>query len=1103
MSLSMPAALAKRLAHEAKLTHSRMRRRAITRQRPVTPTETRDNVALQKRLDRVMASPLVLLAQPGPRSFVVADQRDPHHTYRVLLGRQTCSCSIKMKKATATSHSRIRYDDEVFGHCCDHLLFVMARVLKVSRSDPRLVARRLRNYEVQSLLSGYRVARHAATLRRVRVSTGGDGANLPECPICLASIRGGEATVSCETGCKQRMHLACMRVWAEALRRRRERVCCPLCRCDWRGGVTQSSCINSTASTTTISTSTTTTTTTTTKTTTHTATTTSTTDDNTVVTSTNDTHSVGTNTNSPRVPASGSAPTSANFISSSSSSSPSAGRRGALCETTQGVTVGAIAKLPDSPALPAEQLRRLRSWVNIFSERTISCLFALEWTTRYWALKHVAKTLQQAEARHRDANVLAATGGVLAHAARDPVFKVYDAALSVLSVLRAGDDRGIGLRTPLAPVLEIVLTKCGDAGRRVREKSVACIIEALVHGTIDWVYLLRLVLSRTCAPLTSVYSDVSVTISGSEGTSGGSSSSQPRDRTMAPWRWWLGRLVILDRLLTLYTDRFLHESCAHFHGSGGGKGVTEFPNDPLAVAKTWCAPALEHTHQRVKQTAQALRQRLTELSTAARCFVPSTTSLQQSSDDFVSGGCEIDCATALSLVGTGADECTPTAPTAPLNAGGCSNNTTDLDSIFLAQAVEQSLQTAVTQDLSPASAAATITATAGMTLVGGGGQMPCCVCTHNTCLNPHDILRTSPFASLRLLTDNDVTDASSSRVLYPPPPPLLTCGDGQAEYREGQYWLKGPLLGTGATGSVYLARDIATKRRFVVKQVPFVRNTHKAEQRVLRTVMRELDVLCRLEPHPNLVAYYGARVDGHHINIFLQHVPDGSLSTVMVRNGCAPPYQTVRRYARQIVRALAHLHAQGVLHRDLKAANVLLDASAGNSGSVRLCDFGAAARLETAAATQSGEFRSTHGTPAFMAPEVIRGESYGRAADIWSLGCLLIELGSGRPPWSEVRCENPYALLFRIASSTDLPKMPESLGEEGRRFVLRCLVRNPADRASAKELLEDVWLKEDPPPSPLAPPSTFEASARYNKLTHRTTSLAEFVRHAASAVNNC
>ena len=143
--------------------------------------------------------------------------------------------------------------------------------------------------------------------------------------------------------------------------------------------------------------------------------------------------------------------------------------------------------------------------------------------------------------------------------------------------------------------------------------------------------------------------------------------------------------------------------------------------------------------------------------------------------------------------------------------------------------------------------------------------------------------------------------------------------------------------------------------------------------------------------------------------IFLEYVPGGSLRSLLDRFGTLEE-AVVRLYSRQILLGLEYLHANGIAHRDVKAANVLVS----NDGSVKLADFGASKRTRDAMPAANANATGGHakGTPLWMAPEVIRAapRSQGwRKADVWSVGCTVIEMSTGKPPWSQY--SNPVTAM--------------------------------------------------------------------------------------------
>lgn len=267
-------------------------------------------------------------------------------------------------------------------------------------------------------------------------------------------------------------------------------------------------------------------------------------------------------------------------------------------------------------------------------------------------------------------------------------------------------------------------------------------------------------------------------------------------------------------------------------------------------------------------------------------------------------------------------------------------------------------------------------------------------------------------------------------------------------YMEKIHWMKGPLLGTGAYSTCYQARDVRTGVIMAVKQISFCRNSPQEQEKVVEAITEEIHMMAKLS-HPNVVRILGATKQGCHFNMFVEWMPGGSMAYLLGEYGSFTE-NVIVNYTRQILKGLAYLHDNHVLHRDLKGANLLID----STGQIlRIGDFGASARLASHA-TGAGEFQGQLlGTIAFMAPEVLRGESYGRACDVWSVGCVMIEMATTKPPWNATDVSNHLALIYKIASSIHSPPIPENLPPPVRDLMLRCLEQKSEDRPSAQDLL--------------------------------------------------
>ena len=158
-------------------------------------------------------------------------------------------------------------------------------------------------------------------------------------------------------------------------------------------------------------------------------------------------------------------------------------------------------------------------------------------------------------------------------------------------------------------------------------------------------------------------------------------------------------------------------------------------------------------------------------------------------------------------------------------------------------------------------------------------------------------------------------------------------------------------------------------------------------------------------------------------------------------------------YTRQILTGLEYLHANRIIHRDIKGANILVD----SDGVVKLADFGASKQLQNVMSA-TGDLHSLKGTPYWMAPEVIKQTGHGRQADIWSVGCTVIEMLTGKPPW--VQFNTQVSALFHIASSKEPPTMPADISAACRAFLLQTFARDPKHRPNASRLLQHDFVRD-------------------------------------------
>ena len=198
--------------------------------------------------------------------------------------------------------------------------------------------------------------------------------------------------------------------------------------------------------------------------------------------------------------------------------------------------------------------------------------------------------------------------------------------------------------------------------------------------------------------------------------------------------------------------------------------------------------------------------------------------------------------------------------------------------------------------------------------------------------------------------------------------------------------------------------------------------------------------------------YIGHEIIASDFCIYLEYMSGGNITKTISTFG-ALPEKTIKFYTKQILLGLQYLHSKHIIHKDIKSANVLVD----SKGVIKISDFGCAKQIEKT--LSSFKIANTiKGSILWMAPEVIKESIYTYKSDIWSARCTVLEMATGKQPWSEKNFENPFAALLSIGSSDDTPHVPDELPEKMKSFLKCCFQCDMKQRYSADDLLSHQFL---------------------------------------------
>ncbi|KAJ3074204.1 hypothetical protein HDU98_011861 [Podochytrium sp. JEL0797] len=293
-------------------------------------------------------------------------------------------------------------------------------------------------------------------------------------------------------------------------------------------------------------------------------------------------------------------------------------------------------------------------------------------------------------------------------------------------------------------------------------------------------------------------------------------------------------------------------------------------------------------------------------------------------------------------------------------------------------------------------------------------------------------------------------------------PSLFTDDDISAPTQSHIRWMKGDKIGQGSFGRVFYGVNLNTSEVMAVKQIDVVpisryRNKVEAEKNrqkmieSLRTEILLLNELC----HENVVRYLGFDIESTLVSVFLEYVSGGSVASMISRFG---PFEEPLSQCilTQILTGLEYLHDRSIIHRDIKGGNILVNMD----GTVKISDFGISKKNELDLAYQLNANMDFAGSVSWMAPEMSRNQGYSAKIDVWAVGCVAVEMWTGKPPWAG---KGHMQVMYELKQG-NAPGVPVGvLGREAVEFVRHCFIVDPEDRPTASMVLEQcAFVQVDP-----------------------------------------
>ncbi|GER54113.1 mitogen-activated protein kinase kinase kinase [Striga asiatica] len=276
------------------------------------------------------------------------------------------------------------------------------------------------------------------------------------------------------------------------------------------------------------------------------------------------------------------------------------------------------------------------------------------------------------------------------------------------------------------------------------------------------------------------------------------------------------------------------------------------------------------------------------------------------------------------------------------------------------------------------------------------------------------------------------------------------------EYGDGVSWFRGSIIGKGAFGTVYLATLKNPTSKY--SSFPSLMAVKSAEVSLSGSIQKEREILGNLKGCPSIIKCFGEETtvspNGAMVyNLLLEYGSGGTLAgRIRTSNGGQGlPEHEVRSFTRSILKGLSHIHGLGYVHCDLKPSNILL-VNRGRQFRAKIGDFGLARRAGLCQKRKLGPY--LRGTPTYLSPEAVLENEQEGPSDVWALGCIVLEMLTGKPPWASPENEpSAREIIARVGVGREVPRVSGGLSKEARDFLKGCFVRRPEFRLTAEMLL--------------------------------------------------